>query len=88
LKRDTLKSKKIASFIEGIVAEVGKDKAEPFLMQLDDDVEKLIRDKALGANLEEALYGTKKEISEKTAAAQEATKEAVLAELGDDVPEL
>lgn len=80
--------KEIAEFIEKITAEIGKEKAQPFLMKLDDTTEELIREKALAANLEDALYGNKSEIAAQTTLAKEATKEAVLAKLGDDVPDL
>lgn len=78
----------IATFIEKVTAEIGKEKADPFLMQLDDSVEEMIRTKALATGLEDALYGTKAEIGAQTSAAKDATKDAVLAELGDDIPEL
>lgn len=80
--------KEIAEFIEEITKEIGKKKAEPFLMKLDDATEDMIREKALTAGLEEALYGNKAEIASQTTAAKEKTKEAALTELGDDVPEL
>ena len=60
-------------------------------MKLEDDVEAVIREKALAADLEDALYGTKAEIGAKTSTAKDATKEATLEALkekGDDVPEL
>lgn len=80
--------KEIAEFIEEITKEIGKKKAEPFLMKLDDATEDMIREKALTAGLEEALYGNKAEIASQTTTAKEKTKEAALTELGDDVPEL
>ncbi len=78
----------IATFIGEIQAEIGKEKAEPFLMQLEDDVEALIREKALASGLDAALYGTKAEIKAQTKDAKERTKNAVVEALGDDVPEL
>ncbi len=77
----------IATFIENIKEEVGKEKAEPFLMQLDAPIEEMIQQKALDAGLENALYGTKVQIKTQTAAVKEAAKEAALIELGEDVPE-
>ncbi len=78
----------IATFIEKITAEIGKEKTAPFLMKLDDDIEEMIRTKALAASLEDALYGNKSEIAAQTTAAKATTKEAALTELGDSVPEL
>ncbi len=78
----------IATFIGAIQEEIGKAKAEPFVMALENDVEELIRAEAMAAGLEGALYGTKAEIAKQTSAVREATKEAVLVKLGDDVPEL
>ncbi len=78
----------IATFIGAIQEEIGKAKAEPFVMALEDDVEELIRAEAMAAGLEGALYGTKAEIAAQTSAVKETTKDAVLAKLGDDVPEL
>ncbi len=78
----------IATFIGKITEEIGKEKAEPFLMQIDDDIEELIRTKAREASLEAALYGTKAEIGNQVAAVKDTTKEAVLTALGDDVPEM
>ncbi len=78
----------IAGFIEKITKEIGKEKSEPFLMQLEEKYENIIREKALESGLNDALYGTKAQIKEKTNKAKELAKELVLTELGDDVPEL
>ena len=78
----------IATFIEDIQKEVGKEKAEPFLMQLDEKTEELIRGVAMVEGIKDAIYGTKKEVAAQTSAVKEKTKETVLAELGDDVPEM
>ncbi len=78
----------IAQFIEKIKEEIGKQKAEPFLMQLDENFESLIREKSLNMGLSDALYGTKAEIKEKTAKVKEEVKQAVLDEIGENVPEM
>ncbi len=78
----------ISEFIGKIRQEIGKEKSEPFLMRLEESQENVIRKKALELGLEEALYGTKIEIKEKTNIVKEATKEAALIAFGDNVPEL
>ena len=79
--------KDVVDFLDEIREDAGKEKTEPFLMKLDDEYEKLIREKILSSNLENALYGTKKEIKEKTSLVKEDTKESILEELDGDVPE-
>ncbi len=76
--------KEIAAFIEKIRDEAGREKAEPFLLKLEDDVEKMIRETIEASGLEGALYGSKKEIATKTATVQEAVKKEVEEKILDD----
>jgi polyribonucleotide nucleotidyltransferase len=69
--------KEIAGFIEKIRTEIGKEKAEPFLLKLDDSIELMIRETIAASELEDALYGNKKEIAAKTSAVQENVKKEV-----------
>jgi len=69
--------KEIATFIEKIRSEAGKEKAEPFLLKLEDATEQMIRETVEASNLEDALYGNKKEIAQKTSIVQDAVKKEV-----------
>ncbi len=77
----------IAQFIADIRAEAGKEKAQAFVMRLDDGVEAMMREAIRAAGLADALYGTKAEIRAKTQAVRDAAEEAARAALGDDIPE-
>lgn len=77
---------KIAGLIEEIRKEVGKEKFEPTKLEAPLEIEQSIRNKALENGIEEALYGTKKEIGEKTDAVKEKTK-MVVTEAIEELPE-
>ncbi len=79
---------RIAEQIAAIRDEVGKSKAEPYVLRLEDAQEEAMRAAIREAGLEDALYGTKAEIKKKTTQVREAAYEAAVAPYGDDVPEL
>ncbi len=78
----------ISEFIEQIKKEAGKQKTEPFIMKLDEDIENLIRQKSYEMGLSDALYGTKAEIKEKTSKIKQEIKQVVLYEIGENIPEM
>jgi polyribonucleotide nucleotidyltransferase len=61
----------IADFIEGIKQEVGKEKSKPVMLVGSDELEEMIKQTLLENGIEEALYGTKEEISQKTSEVKE-----------------
>ncbi len=83
--------KEIAGFIESMRTEAGKDKSEPTLLAMDDDVEQMMAQMIKDTQIEPALYGTKKEIASKTKEVRDAVKEEIeqiLIEQKGEVPNL
>ncbi len=56
---------KIAVFVEEIKNEIGKEKAEPTLLESEPEFEEKIKEMFLAENLEEALYSSDKKVIEK-----------------------
>ncbi|MFA5993772.1 MAG: polyribonucleotide nucleotidyltransferase [Parcubacteria group bacterium] len=80
---------KIATFIEAIVTEVGKEKATPILLQGTPEFEAKVKEILLAENLAEALYDPKKTvIEEKTKAIQEKVNEYISANFTEGVDKL
>ncbi len=74
---------KIATFIEEIKAEVGKEKSTPVMLVGSDEMETMIKETLLENGIEDALYGTKDEIGVQT----EDVKEKVMEILKEKVSE-
>lgn len=74
---------KIATFIEDIKAEAGREKREATLLVASEEVEKKMKDALIANGIEEALFGTKEEIGAQTAAVKEKTKESLEEEMED-----
>lgn len=74
---------KIATFIEQIKDEVGKEKATPVMLVGSDELEAMIKETLIENGVEDALYGTKDEIGAQT----EDVKEKALEILKEKVSE-
>ncbi len=74
----------IVTFIEEIKAEVGKEKSKPVMLVASEELELMIKETLLENGIEEALYGTKKEISIKTAEIKEKVKEILEKKVSED----
>jgi len=77
----------IAQFIDQVRNEIGKEKSEPAQLVGSEESEALIKKTALEQGLEEALYGTKEEIGQKTLEVKEKTKNIVVASLSEEEQE-
>lgn len=75
---------KIATFIEGIKAEVGREKREATLLVGSDTTEAAIKDALVKNGIEEALFGTKEEIYTNAAAVKEKAKEELAETLSEE----
>ena len=75
---------KIATFIEEIKAEVGKDKSEPVMLVASDELEEMIKQTLIENGIEEALYGTKEEIGSQTAEVKEKVKEILKEKVAEE----
>lgn len=75
---------KITDFIDQIKAEVGKEKRGATLLVGTDEVEEAIKSTLLANGLEQALYGTKKEIAEKTSKVEAKSKDELLEKLTNE----
>jgi len=81
--------KKIASFVEDIVKEVGKPKTEPALLEGSHEFEAKIREILLSKGLAEALYDKDKQvIEEKIKNIKEKAVEYIQANFADDAEKL
>jgi len=80
---------KIATFIEEIAKEVGKEKSTPVLLQGEPEFEAKVKEILLAENLAEALYDPKKTvIEEKTKAINEKVAEYITANFTEGVDKL
>lgn len=80
---------KIATFIEDIAKEVGKEKSVPVLLQGEPEFEAKVKEILLAENLAEALYDPKKTvIEEKTKAIQEKVNEYISANFTENIDKL
>lgn len=80
---------KIATFIEDIAKEIGKEKSEPVLLQGLPEFEAKVKEILLAEGLAEALYDpSKKIIEEKTKAINEKVGEYITANFTDDIDKL
>ena len=80
---------KIASFIEEIVKEVGKEKSEPALLQGTPEFEAKVKEILLSEGLAEALYDpSKKVIEEKTKAINEKVEAYIKESFTEDIDKL
>ena len=75
---------KIATFIEEIKAEVGKEKSEPVMLVASEELELMIKETLLENGIEEALYGTKEEIGAQTAEVKEKVKGILEEKVSED----
>ncbi len=75
---------KIVKFIEDIKAEAGKVKRDPILLVGSDEMEATIKQTLIENGVEDAMYGTKEEIGEKTSAIKEKTSEILKEKLSED----
>ncbi|MEN8252319.1 MAG: polyribonucleotide nucleotidyltransferase [Patescibacteria group bacterium] len=66
---------KIVEFIEGIRTEIGKEKREAVLLVGSEEMESTVKQVLIENGIEDAMYGTKEEIHEKTAATKEKASE-------------
>jgi len=81
--------KKIASFIEDIAKEAGKDKSTPVLLEGTPEFESKIREIILAEGLQEALYDKdKKVIEEKTKAIKEKAEEYIKSAFTENIDKL
>jgi polyribonucleotide nucleotidyltransferase len=74
----------ISAFIGQIAEEVGKEKREATLLQGSVALEEAIKTILLKSGLEEALYGTKAEIAEKTTRVREVAKAEIDSVIADE----
>lgn len=80
---------KIASFVEEIAKEIGKEKSEPILLQGTPEFEAKVREILIAEGLAEALYDPKKEvIEEKTKAINEKVGEYITANFTEGLDKL
>lgn len=80
---------KIATFIENIAKEVGKEKSEPVLLQGEPEFENKVKEILLAEGLAEALYNpSKKVIEEKTKAINEKVGEYITANFTEGIDKL
>ncbi len=75
---------KIATFIEEIKAEAGKEKSEPVMLVASEELELMIKETLLENGIEEALYGTKEEIGAQTAEVKEKVKGILEEKVSED----
>jgi polyribonucleotide nucleotidyltransferase len=75
---------KIAAFIEEIKSEIGKEKRDPILLVGSDEMEATIREVLKENGVEDAMYGTKEEIGDKTAIVKEKASEILKEKLSED----
>ncbi len=80
---------KIASFIEDIAKEVGKEKSEPVLLQGTPEFEAKIKEILLSEKIAEALYDpSKKIVEEKTSAIKEKIENYIKENFTEDIDKL
>ena len=80
---------KIATFIEEITKEVGKEKTEPILIQGTPEFEAKIKELLLSEGLAKALYDPKKKVvEEKTTKIKEKISEYIKANFSEDIESL
>ncbi len=75
---------KIATFIEQIKDEVGKEKAEPVMLVGSDELEAMIKETLIENGVEDALYGTKDEIGAQTEDVKEKTLEILKEKVSEE----
>jgi len=75
---------KIATFIEEIKVEVGKEKAEPVMLVGSDEMESMIKETLVENGIEDALYGTKEEIGAQTEEVKEKSMEILKEKVSED----
>ena len=74
---------KIATLIDQIKSEAGKEKREATLLVASEEIEQKMKDALIANGIEDALFGTKEEIGVQTASVKEKTKEELQEEMED-----
>lgn len=75
---------KIATFIEKIKVEVGKEKSTPVMLVGSDEMEAMIKETLIENGIEDALYGTKEEIGIQTEEVKEKSMEILKEKVSEE----